>query len=96
MDIQIADDIITAAQLKGQLTTHLKRLRESPRPLVVTQHGRPAAVLLAPEEYDRLISQGAVVQMVNVGLAELDTGQGLAHEDAMRLIRDTVHPGAAS
>jgi len=75
--ISIADDIVPIGEFKAQAARLLDRLRETGHPLVVTQHGKPAAVMLSPVEYDRLQERAAFVQSVAAGLADAEAGRAM-------------------
>lgn len=51
---------------------------------MITQNGKAAAVLLAPEELDRLTTQARFVAAVQEGLADLDAGRVVSDEDLGR------------
>ena len=53
-EIQISDGIVPLGEFKAQAAKLLKRIGESGQPMVITQNGRPAGVLLSPREYDRM------------------------------------------
>lgn len=44
---------IPVSNLKQDASATLKRVRKSKRPLIVTQRGRPAAVLLSVDAYQK-------------------------------------------
>jgi len=46
-------EIVPVSDLRQEAAAVLKRLRETNDPVVVTQRGRAAAVLLSIEEYER-------------------------------------------
>lgn len=69
---QVAEDIVPIGELKAHLSERIRELRGRRRPLVITQNGKAAAVLLAPEEFDRLTSEARFVAAVQEGLADLD------------------------
>lgn len=73
--IRVADDIVPIGEFKAQAAHLLDRLRETGHPLVVTQHGKPAAVMLSPVEYDRLQARAEFVQSVAAGLADAEAGR---------------------
>ncbi len=52
--LMISEDIVPIGEFKVQAAKVLRQLRDSGRPIVITQNGRPAAVLITPEEFDRL------------------------------------------
>jgi prevent-host-death family protein len=73
--LQVAEDIVPIGELKAHLSEKIRDLRARRRPLVVTQNGKAAAVMLAPEEFDRLTTQARFVAAVQEGLSDLDTGR---------------------
>jgi PHD/YefM family antitoxin component YafN of YafNO toxin-antitoxin module len=56
------------------------------RPVVVTQNGKPAAVVLSPAEFDRLSNHARFVSAVNEGLDDIEKGRVLSHEEVGRLL----------
>ena len=47
-------DIVTVSELQDRLAPTLSHVRKTGRPVVVTQRGKPAGVLLGIEDYTRL------------------------------------------
>lgn len=88
--MRVADDIVTIAELKNDAATVVKQLRETRRPMIVTQRGKAAMVLLAPEEYDRLVYAQEIVVGLNEAMAEADAGLLTPHESVMGQVRDDV------
>ncbi len=56
-------------------------MREHRRPVVITEGGKPAAVLLAPEEFDQLVRQGRFVAAIGEGLADVVAGRVLSDKE---------------
>lgn len=82
--LQVAEDLIPIGELKAHLSEKIRELRGRRRPLVVTQNGKAAAVMLAPEEFDRLTTQARFVAAVQEGLGDLDAGRVVSDEDLGR------------
>ena len=82
--LQIAEDIVPIGELKAHLSEKIRELKGRRRPLVVTQNGKAAAVLLAPEEFDRLTAQARFVAAVQEGLGDLDAGRVIGDDDLGR------------
>lgn len=92
--LQVAEDIVPIGELKAHLSEKIRALRGRRRPLVVTQNGKPAAVLLSPEDFDRLTTQARFVAAVRDGLGDLEAGRVVSDEDLGR--RLDARFGAAS
>jgi prevent-host-death family protein len=48
-------DVCTYTDFRDNLTAHLSRLKKARRPTLVTRNGRKAAVVLSPDDYERLV-----------------------------------------
>ena len=83
--LQVADDIVPIGELKAHLSERIRELRGRRRPLIVTQNGKAAAVLLSPEEFDRLTSQARFVA-VQEGLDQADAGRVVEHDEVGRIL----------
>lgn len=84
--LRVADDIVPIGELKAHLSERIRELRRSQRPLIVTQNGKAAAVLLAPEEFDRLTYEASFVAAVQEGLAQADAGKVVEHDEVGRIL----------
>jgi prevent-host-death family protein len=90
MTIQLAEDLVPAARFKNEQAAMLRRLRETGRALVITQHGVAAAVVVTPEEYDRLTERVQFIEAITVGMKADEDGRLVAHEDAKRQLEAAV------
>lgn len=82
--LQVAEDIVPIGELKAHLSERIRDLKARRRPLVVTQNGKAAAVMLAPEEFDRLTTQARFVAALQEGLSDLDAGRVISDDDLGR------------
>jgi len=53
MDISISKDIEPLSEFRKKSADFVKRLKKEKRPIILTQHGKSAAVLLDVSEYER-------------------------------------------
>ena len=82
--LQVAEDIIPIGELKAHLSEKIRELRGRGRPFVVTQNGKAAAVLLAPEAFDRLTAQARFVAAVREGIDDHEVDRVVGHEELGR------------
>ena len=80
-DLQASTDIIPMGELKVHAGRVLRQAREGRRPVFITQHGKPAGVLLSPAEYDRLTEDARFLAAVRDGLADEQAGRLLDDAD---------------
>jgi prevent-host-death family protein len=82
--VRISEDFVPVSDFKAQAAEWLRKAGETGAPVVVTQNGKPAGVLLSPEAFDQLTEQARFVGAVAEGLAEADAGRVHAHAAVVR------------
>lgn len=90
--LRVTEDIVPLGEFKAHISEKLRELRGHRRPLVVTQNGKPAAVLLAPEEFDRLTSQAQFIAAVQEGLEDSEAGRVIADDELGRRLDSRFGP----
>ena len=65
-----AKDIVPMSEFKARASELFRRLREEQRPVIITQNGKPAGVLITPEEFDRIQELDRFTGAVSEGLAD--------------------------
>lgn len=79
---RFSQDIRPLSEFRANAAAFIQQVRSTRRPLVLTQHGRGAAVLLDIHEYERLLEQAELLQDVHTAEQQLAAGQGIDHEEA--------------
>ena len=69
-------NIIPVTDLRQDAAAALKRLKASKQPVVITQRGRAAAVLLSMEEYERGEHERQLLRLIARGEQEIGAGKG--------------------
>jgi prevent-host-death family protein len=90
--MRVTEDIVPIGEFKAHISEKIRELRARRRPLVVTQNGRPAAVLLAPEEFDRLMSQAQFIAAVQEGLEDSEAGRVIDDDELGRRLDSRFGP----
>ncbi len=78
-DVHVADGIVPLGEFKSNASHFLKELDGMGGPLVVTQNGRPAAVVLSPRVFEEMRERYAVLKAVSQGLADAESGNVVPH-----------------
>jgi prevent-host-death family protein len=79
-NLRVAEDIVPLSDFKARASELLKRLAETGAPIVITQNGRAAGVLLSPAEFDALTERIRFVNAVAKGLEDAESGKVVTHE----------------
>jgi antitoxin YefM len=73
--ISIKNDIVPIAEFKTSISKWFKSLQSTGHPVIITQNGKPAGVLLSPEDYDELVYRKAFLDSVGMGIADAESGR---------------------
>ena len=85
--IRFSRDIRPLSEFRANAAALIKQVRTTRRPLVLTQHGKSAAVLLDVEEYERLVERAEVIEDVATAEEQLGRGEGVSQEEARARIQ---------
>ena len=69
-------NIIPITDLRQDATTIVKRITASREPLVITQRGRAAAVMVSMEAYEHSQHELELLRLLARGEKEIDAGKG--------------------
>lgn len=78
--ISIQKNIVSLSNFKSKASRMLHDVQSSHRPLVITQNGKAAAVLISPADFDLLTEQVRFVDAVQRGLSDVQNGRLLPDE----------------
>jgi antitoxin YefM len=85
--LNLAEDIQPISDLEARATDLLRQVQETRRPVVLTEKGKGAAVLVDLESYQNLMEEIELLRDVHQGLADAEAGRVTSHEEAqIRLI----------
>jgi antitoxin YefM len=85
--IRPSQDVQPLSAFRANAASFLDQVRTSRRPLILTQHGKSAAVLLDVEQYEALLEELELVRDIRRARTELAEGGGIAHEEVAEALR---------
>lgn len=62
----------------------IKQVHETKRPLVITQKGKSAAVLIDVQEFEAMQEKIELLSDIQTSLNQLEIGKGIPHDDAKK------------
>ena len=86
-------DITSFTEHRQHLREHLRRVRETGRPLYITTNGQANAVVLSPEAYDELADKAELVEsllMLDRSTADIQAGRTESAKEALKRIADEL------
>jgi len=73
--ISVKNDIVPIAEFKTSLSKWFKSLQGTGHPVIITQNGKPAGVLLSPDDYDELVYRRSFLDSVGRGISDAESGR---------------------
>jgi antitoxin YefM len=83
----LTDDIRSLSEFRAHTTGFISQVHTTKRPLVITQNGKSAAVLLDVAEYEKLLDKIEVFEDVDLALNQVSEGKAVADSKAKHLLR---------
>jgi prevent-host-death family protein len=78
--LNISQHIVSLSEFKARASKMIHDLQDSHRPLVITQNGKAAAVLISPADFDTLTEQVRFFDAVQQGLRDVELGRVIPDE----------------
>lgn len=76
--------IVPITDLRHDAAAVLKRLQSSHQPLVITQRGRAAAVLVSVEDFDKSQHEMELLRLLAKGEQEISKGRGYSLREVLK------------
>ena len=78
--VKLTEDIQPLTAFRANVASFVEQVRSTRRPIVLTQYGRSAAVLLGVADYEALVEEIEVLRDIHISESELAEGKGIPHE----------------
>ena len=91
-----SQDIRPLSEFRASVASFVEQVQSTKRPLVLTQHGRSAAILLAVDAYEALLERVELAEDVRTADAQIAAGKGVAHGKAQALVLARLRSTAAA
>ncbi len=86
MQIRLMEDVRPLSEFRANAAAFVEQVQATHRPIVLTQHGRSAAVLLDVGEYERLTERAEVLEDIRLAEEQVARGEGVEHDEARRRV----------
>ena len=88
--VRPTEDIQPLTAFRANVAAFVDQVRATHRPLILTQHGRSAAVLLGAADYEALVEELEILRDIQISERELAEGKGIPHEQVVQELRALV------
>ncbi|MGB4592220.1 MAG: type II toxin-antitoxin system Phd/YefM family antitoxin [Coriobacteriia bacterium] len=75
-------------EFRSNTSAVIEQMHSTKRPVILTQHGRSAAVLLDPEVYEGMIDEIELLRDLAISEAQIAAGQVIEHDEVVRRMRE--------
>jgi prevent-host-death family protein len=80
--IRLDQDIQPLSEFRAGVTSFIRQINETHRPLVITQRGKGVAVVLDVSEYEAMQEKIELLEEIQQAESEFSSGLGVSNEDA--------------
>ena len=94
--INVAEDIVPIGEFKTHASEFLRHVHATGRPVVITQNGKPAAVVVTPEAFEELGYRELVRTKISAGIASADEGRTRSLEAVEKRLRTRIRKSRAA
>jgi antitoxin YefM len=88
--VRPTQDIQPLTSFRANVAAFVDQVRATHRPLVLTQHGRSAAVLMGAADYESLVDEVELLRDIAVAERQIAAGEAIPHEEVMRQLKDRL------
>lgn len=85
--LKLNTDIKPVSEFRANAAELIEQVKSSGRPLVLTQRGHSAAVLLDVAEYERMVEEIELLSDVRTAMQQLDARHGVSNREAKAELR---------
>ncbi|MEW6405707.1 MAG: type II toxin-antitoxin system Phd/YefM family antitoxin [Chloroflexota bacterium] len=80
------EDVRPLSEFRANAAAFVNQVRDTRRPLILTQHGRSAAVLLDVKAYEDLVEHAELLHDVKMVETQIAEGKYIEHADFKKYI----------
>ena len=88
--LRIDQDIKPLSEVRNGMATYIKQIHETKRPLIITQRGKSAAVLIDVKEFEAMQEKIAILSDIHSSLNQLEKGEGINHKNAKNMLLERI------
>lgn len=83
-------DIKPMSEFRAHTASCIQQVQNSKRPVLITHHGKSAAVLIDVAEFESMSQRLELLEDIATGESQIDTGKGIPHNKAHKMILERI------
>lgn len=77
--IQLKEDIQPLSEFRSKVAYYFDKIKSTKRPLIITQNGKSAAVLLDVSEYESMVDKIELLGDIETSEKQIERGQSISN-----------------
>lgn len=82
--IQLDQDIQPLSEFRSKVAFYFDKVKKTKRPLVITQNGKSAAILIDVSEYEAMVDKIEVLEDIKLAEEQIGKGMEISHQDVKK------------
>ncbi|MEE9429728.1 MAG: type II toxin-antitoxin system Phd/YefM family antitoxin [Melioribacteraceae bacterium] len=83
--IQLEQDIQPLSTFRSKISFYFNKVKETKRPLIITQNGKSSAILLDVAEYQSMVNKIEVLEDIKLAEEQIGLGKGISHSKVKKM-----------
>jgi prevent-host-death family protein len=88
--INLETDLQPLSEFRANASSIIDKVKNENRTIIITQHGKGAAVLISVSEYERLIDKIELLEDIATSKAQFEAGLVRDHDEVMKELREQI------
>lgn len=80
-------DVLPVTEFRANTSSMLTRLQATKRPVVLTQHGRGAAVVMDVSVYEGMLDEIAILRDIRIAEDQIARGEVILHDEVVARLK---------
>jgi antitoxin YefM len=80
-------DVLPVTEFRANTSSMLTRLHATKRPVVLTQHGRGAAVVMDVSVYEDMLDEIAILRDIRIAEDQIARGEVTSHDEVVARLK---------
>jgi len=84
--IRFDEDIKPMSEFRSGISSFVKQVHDTKRPMVITQHGKGIAVLVDVSEFESMQEKLELLEEVQTASEQIKAGKSITHNQAYNIV----------
>ena len=80
--IKLNEDVIPLSKFRSSISSSIKRINETQRPMLLTQNSKPAAVVISVDEFEAIRDRLELVEDIKIARNNIADGKVYSVDEA--------------